>query len=263
LSLLIYLPKKVILGFGLLLVAGHNLLDPIVAEGESIQSLLWYALHQQKFLVLAPGHMFVFMYPLIPWVGVMALGYCFGELYSQDYNPARRKKILLGLGLGGLALFLVLRVLNGYGDQMPWSVQDSTAKSVMSFFSVTKYPPSLIFLCMTLGPAFLFLAAFENVKNKLSNFFMVYGRVAFFYYFLHMIMIHGLAMIVLVLNGGDWILMILDAENVMSDKLASYGYSLPVVYLVWIGVVLLLYPLCRWYMNYKAKNRDKEWLSYL
>ncbi|HCS20914.1 MAG TPA: hypothetical protein DIW47_10220 [Bacteroidetes bacterium] len=263
LSLLIYLPKVAILGIGLVLVAGHNLLDTRIAEGESFQSLLWYVLHQQKFLVLAPDRMVVIMYPLIPWMGVMALGYCFGELYSKEYNAARRKKILIGLGLGSVALFVVLRGLNGYGDLLPWSVQDTTTKTILSFFSVTKYPPSLIFLCMTLGPAFLFLAVFENAKNKLSNFFLVYGRVPFFYYFLHMIVIHGLAILGIILSGGDWRLMILSAENVMSGKLASYGYSLPVVYLVWIGVVLLLYPLSYWYMKYKAKNKDKQWLSYL
>lgn len=263
LSLFIFLPKKVILGIGLLLVAGHNLLDSIVAEGESIQSLLWYALHQKKFLVLAPDHLFAFMYPLIPWMGVMALGYCLGELYSQNFAAARRKKIFVGLGLGSLALFVILRGLNLYGDPMPWSLQDTMAKSIMSFFSVTKYPPSLIFLCLTLGPAFLFLAAFENTRNKVSDFFLVYGRVPFFYYFLHMILIHGLAILGIVLSGGDWRQMILSAENVMSDKLLSYGYSLPVVYIVWIGVVLLLYPFCSRYMRYKAKNREKEWLSYL
>lgn len=262
LSLFIYLPKKVILGIGIVLVAGHHLLDPIVAEGESFQSLLWYALHQQKFLMLAPDHIFIFMYPLIPWMGVMALGYCLGELYSQDFNAERRKKILLGLGLGSIILFVVLRGLNLYGDQMPWSVQDTSTKTILSFFSVSKYPPSLIFLCMTLGPAFLFLAVFENARNKLSAFFLVYGRVPFFYYFLHMLFIHGFAVLGVVLSGEDGRLMILSAENIKNAYLAVYGYSLPVVYVVWIGVVLLLYPFCNAYMRYKAKNKDKRWLSY-
>jgi len=263
LSLFIYLPKHLILGLGLILVAGHNLLDSIVAEGESVSSLIWYALHQKHFLLLSENHLFAFMYPLVPWMGVMALGYCFGQLYSKGFNEQRRKKILYGLGIGSLALFIILRGFNLYGDPMPWSEQDSMTKTILSFFSITKYPPSLIFLCITLGPAFLFLAVFENAKNKLSDFFLVYGRVPFFYYFLHMIFIHGFAMLALVLSGGNWRHMIMSAENVMSDNLATYGYSLPVVYLVWLGVVLLLYPFCNRYMKYKAANKDKKWLSYL
>ena len=263
LSLFIYLPKKVILLIGLVLVAGHNFLDPIVAEGDSPQSLIWYALHQRKFLVLGPDRLFVFMYPLIPWMGVMALGYCFGQLYSKDFDRAKRKTILLGLGLSCLALFALLRGFNLYGDPEPWSVQDDLSGTLMSVFKVTKYPPSLSFLCITLGPSFLFLFGIEKMKNRLTDFFQVYGRVPLFYYFLHMLVIHTLAVVFILVFGGDWQDMILDAETVMSGRLATYGYALWVVYAVWIGVVLLLYPFCKKYMQYKADNKDKQWLSYL
>lgn len=263
LSLLIFFRIRYIVLIGLVIVGAHNLLDHIVAEGSGLSSLVWYALHQQKFLVLGTDRLIIFMYPLIPWIGVMALGYCFGKFYSSDFDSERRKKYLLTLGLACLALFFLLRGFNLYGDPAPWIAQDTVAKTVMSFFKVTKYPPSLSFLCITLGPAFLFLYAFEKTKNKLSDFFLVYGRVPLFYYFLHMMVIHSLALIGILLFGGDWRLMIFDASTVMSGQLAGYGYSLGVVYGVWIGVVLLLYPVCKKYMIYKANNRSKWWLSYL
>ncbi len=146
---------------------------------------------------------------------------------------------------------------------MPWSVQDTTTKSILSFFKVTKYPPSLLFLCITLGPAMIFLYAFENTKNKITDFFLVFGRVPLFYYFLHMLVIHILAIIGILIFGGNWQDMIVTGKSFMSETLKTYGYSLFIVYVVWISVVLLLYPLCKKYMTYKANNKDKWWLSYL
>ena len=147
--------------------------------------------------------------------------------------------------------------------RQPWSYQDTTAKTIISFFNVTKYPPSLLFFCITLGPALLFLYAIERVKNKVTDFFLVFGRVPLFYYFLHILIIHVLAMGAMVLSGGNWQEMVLAAERFQNASLINYGYSLAVVYLVWIGVVLLLYPFSKKYMQYKANNRDKWWLSYL
>lgn len=263
LSLFIYLPKKGILVLGLLLVFGHNLLDSVVMEGESIGSILWYALHQRKFMLIGPDRMFVFMYPLIPWMGVMALGYLFGQWYTKGFDPALRKKYLIRTGLSCLGIFLVLRGFNLYGDVQEWSTQDTLTKTILSFFKVTKYPPSLQFLCITLGPAFLLLAGIERMKNKISDFFLVFGRVPLFYYFLHMIVIHGLAVLIMYLTGQEWQNMILDAETVMSGRLMEYGYSLSIVYLVWVSVIALLYFPCLMYMKYKAENKDKWWLSYL
>ena len=263
LSFLIYLPKKVILGIGLLLVFGHNALDGIAMEGYSFQSMVWYFLHQQQMLVYGSDFIFLIQYPLIPWIGLMALGYCFGQLYSKDFDASIRKNWLLNMGFAAIGLFLLLRSLNIYGDLIPWTMQDTTAKTIMSFFNVTKYPPSLLYFCITLGPAMLFLYAFETTKNKLTDFFLIFGRVPLFYYFLHVLVIHALAIIGMLIFGSNWHDMILDAEGFMNENLMSYGYSLFVVYCVWISVVLLLYPFCKKYMMYKATNKDKWWLSYL
>ncbi|MFA7273799.1 MAG: heparan-alpha-glucosaminide N-acetyltransferase domain-containing protein [Crocinitomicaceae bacterium] len=263
LSFLIYLPKKVILITGIVLIAGNNALDGIVLEGQSFQSIVWYFLHQEKALFYGPNHMILLHYPLIPWIGLMALGYLFGTFYTKDFDVTLRRKWLLRIGLGALFLFVIFRGLNVYGESMHWAVQDTTTKTILSFFKVSKYPPSLLFLCITIGPAMLFLYAFETTKNKITDFFLVFGRVPLFYYFLHMLVIHVVAITGILVFGGNWQDMILNGKGFMSQSLKTYGYSLFTVYLVWIGIVLLLYPLCKKYMRYKATNKDKWWLSYL
>ena len=145
----------------------------------------------------------------------------------------------------------------------PWAVQDEATYTILSFLNVTKYPPSLLFLLITLGPAILFLYIAENWRNAVADFFLVFGRVPFFYYVIHVFVIHVAAMIGLLITGKDWKLMILSNDTIESGVLSDYGYSLGVVYLVWIGIVLFLYPFSKWYMTYKANNRDKWWLSYL
>ncbi|MET2984127.1 DUF1624 domain-containing protein [Aureibaculum conchae] len=263
LSFLIYLPKKVILAIGIILVAGHNALDGIVMEGQNIQSMIWYILHQQKLLVFSPDSIFYIHYPLIPWIGLMALGYLFGNFYKKDFPSKVRKKWLLFIGFGAIILFFGLRALNVYGDLVPWTTQESTTRTIISFFNVTKYPPSLLYLSITMGPSLLFLYTIETTKNKLTNFFLIFGRVPLFYYFLHVLVIHILAIAGLLIFGGNWQDMILGAESFLSQNLLTYGYSLFAVYVVWIGVVLLLYPFCKKYMIYKTNNKDKWWLSYL
>ncbi|MFC4720870.1 DUF1624 domain-containing protein [Geojedonia litorea] len=262
LGFLILLPLKVILIFGLIMVFGHNALDGIVMQGSDFKSVLWYALHQQNFVPMG-SRMVGLFYPIIPWVGVMGLGYCFGKLYQSGFDASLRKKWLLWLGLGSIILFFVLRGINSYGDMIPWSQQKNTTFTIMSFFNVYKYPPSLLFLLITIGPGFLFLFFTESVKNKVTEFLLVFGRVPFFYYVLHVFLIHALAMGTHALLGGNWRDLILDANIFTTNTFATYGYSLFVVYLVWIGVVLLLYPVCKKYMTYKINNKDKWWLSYL
>lgn len=263
LSFLIYLPKKIILIVGIILIAGHNTLDGILMEGQSFQSIVWYLLHQEQVLVINPNYAILLAYPLIPWIGLMALGYLFGTFYQKDYDAAIRKKWIRRIGLGAIILFFILRGLNIYGDLVPWSIQGAATKTILSFFNVTKYPPSLLFLCITLGPALLFLNVYENIKNRLTDLFLVFGRVPLFFYFLHVLVIHVLAIIGILIFGGNWHDMILDAESFMKQNLSTYGYSLFVVYLVWIGLILVLYPFCKKYMMYKTNNKDKWWLSYL
>ena len=263
LGVLIYLPQKAILVLALLLIAGHNLLDGITMEGKQFSSIIWYILHQYSLIEFSGNFVMIVEYPVLPWIGVMALGYCFGGLYAKDFNVSRRKKWLLQLGIGATVLFFLLRGINIYGDLVPWSTQKNTIYTIMSFFNVTKYPPSLSFLLVTLGPAFLFLCATETVKNRITDFFLVFGRVPFFYYILHILFIHLFALLGLLITGGDWKIMILDERDFTSGLLSSYGYPLWVAYLIWIGIVLLLYPFSKKYMNYKAGNKDKWWLSYL
>jgi uncharacterized membrane protein len=263
LSFLIYLPKKIILAIGIILVAGHNALDGIVTQGSSLKSILWYLLHQeQRIPSFGPFDMVIFKYPLIPWIGLMALGYCFGKLYKKDFDPNIRKKWLLGLGFGSIALFFIVRGINVYGDLVPWTARDTSTKTILSFFNLTKYPPSLSYLLITMGPSFLFLSAVENYKNKITNFLLVFGRVPLYFYFIHVFLIHLLAIIGMLIFGGNWQILIFNGVG-FSQDLITYGYSLGVVYLVWIFIILILYPSCKKYMTYKAKNKEKWWLSYL
>lgn len=262
LSFLIYLPKKIILVLGIILVAGHNALDGIEMQGSSLKSIIWYILHQEHRLPLAPFDIAIFHYPVIPWIGLMALGYCFGNLYKKDFDASLRKKWLLILGFGSIALFFILRGINIYGDLVPWTVRDTTTKTILSFFNVTKYPPSLSYLLITMGPSILFLFVIENYKNKITDILMVFGRVPLYFYFIHVLVIHALAIIGILLFGGDWQDLILNGAQI-SPGLLTYGYSLGVVYLVWIFIIIILYPSCKKYMNYKSKNKEKWWLSYL
>ena len=263
LSFLIFISQKSILFIGVLIVIGHNALDNITMNGTSFKSIMWYVLHQPNFILLDNGKDIGLFYPALPWVGLMALGYCLGTLYTKDFNPSIRKKWLLSLGIGSILLFFILRSINIYGDLVPWSIQSTTTKTILSFFNVTKYPPSLVYILITIGPSLLFLYAIETVKNKLTDFFLVFGRVPLFYYFLHILVIHILAIVGILIFGGNWQDMILTKEVFANAKLLDYGYSLTVVYLVWIGVIFLLYPFCNKYMIYKAQNKNKWWLSYL
>lgn len=262
LSFLVFLRFKVLLGIGLLILFTHNLLDPIQLEGTGPGAILWAMIHQQQIFAL-DGLLFLIQYPVLPWIGVMVLGYCFGILYKEDFSYKLRQKWLLGLGTGAVLLFLVVRGINIYGDLVPWSVQQNSTYTFFSFLNTTKYPPSLSYLLMTLGPSLLFLSFFEKSQNSIVRFFVVFGRVPLFYYFLHVFVIHLLAMLGIVLAGGNWRDMILTADVFINASLINYGYPLWAVYLIWTAVIALLYPVCRWYMNYKLSNRKFWWLSYL
>jgi uncharacterized membrane protein len=264
LSAFIYLPKKVLLGIGLIILFGHNALDGIVAQGNDSLSILWYFTHQQTFISFQDGNSIMFIaYPFLPWLGIILLGYSFGEIYQKGYDTALRKKWLLGLGLGSILLFMLVRYLNFYGDLVPWSVQDEGSFTFMSFLNVTKYPPSLVYTLMTLGPAFLFLYAFESSRNWLTNALVIIGRVPFFFYILHLYIIHIFGVIGLLILGENWRELIETPAHFSSGYLADKGFDLWVTYLVWIFVVLILYPFCKMFMQYKANNKEKWWLSYL
>lgn len=181
----------------------------------------------------------------------------------KKIDPKLRKQYLLGIGLTSISLFFIIRGVNIYGDLVPWSFQDTTTKTILSFLSVTKDPPSLVYILITIGPSFLFLYAVENIKNKVTAFFLVFGRVPLLYYFIHILLIHCLAIIGMLIFGGHWQNMILNKDVFLNAKLINYGYPLFVVYMVWIGIIALLYIPSKKYMIYKANNKGKWWLSYL
>jgi uncharacterized membrane protein len=260
---LIFLPRKIILIIGIILTAGHNLLDHTHFRGNNFMGVMWGFLHEQEFFNEGRYNI-LFAYPLLPWIGVMALGYCLGELFSTGYDANKRKRLLLTIGSCSLLMFIILRCINIYGNLLPWTGQPSPVFSFLSFINITKYPPSLDYILLTEGAALIFLAFTENISNGLSKFISVYGRVPMFYYLLHIYLIHLIALIAAVLSGFQWKAMTsFNTWVTNSQQLKGYGFSLGVVYLVWISVVLLLYPLCKWYDRYKSNHRDKWWLSYL
>ncbi|MFD2824213.1 DUF1624 domain-containing protein [Lacinutrix iliipiscaria] len=264
LAALIYLHKKLLLFIGLIIVFGHNALDSITMQGNDVLSVLWYFIHQENFLVFNNGEsLFFIAYPILPWLGIMILGYCFGHFYQKDFNAIERKKWLLLLGFSSIALFIILRYINVYGDLTPWSTQKNTTFTFLSFLNVTKYPPSLVFTLMTLGPAILFLYCIETIENTLTKILVTIGRVPFFYYILHLFLIHIFGLIGLVLLGESWKELILTPSRFLSGYLADKGFDLWVTYAVWLLVIIVLYPFCKMYMKYKLNNKDKWWLSYL
>jgi uncharacterized membrane protein len=255
---LIFLPRVAIAVIGLLMVAGHNLLDSIRPEALGPFATLWMVLHVQAPITLAGGYRVFIAYPLVPWIGVMALGYVFGVVLLHP--EVERRRILLRLGAGLTLGFVVLRALNFYGDPRPWTAQTSGLYTLLSFVNTTKYPPSLLFLMMTLGPAIMALAWLERWRGAVARFFLVFGRVPLFFYILHLFLIHALALGVGALVGHPPASFMV--EPFLEGMPKDWGYGLPVVYLVWAMVVLALYPVCRWFAELKARRRE-AWLSYL
>jgi uncharacterized membrane protein len=259
---LIWLPLWLIAAFGAAMVAGHNLLDGVSAASFGALAPLWTILHAPGFLVHTQRFSLFISYVLIPWVGVTALGFVLGRLLTAE--AGRRRTRLLRLGLGLLFAFLALRFANLYGDPSPWSVQSSPLWTLMSFLDTTKYPPSLLFLLMTLGPVLLLLRQFDSAVPGIIRPALVIGRVPLFFFVLHFFLIHLLATLAGFLRYGRV------GEMFRSPDVAHFPFSAPpdwgagltVVYAVWIGVLLILYPLCRWYDGIKRRS-DAWWLGYL
>lgn len=255
LAALVRIPTRVVVILGLALVAGHNALDGIHAASFGSMSWIWKVLHEQGMIRLPWGDEWFVGYPLLPWVGVMALGYALG--FTLTLEPAQRRRRLVLLGGGMIAAFVVLRAVNLYGDPLPWSRGASFRMSVFSFVNCHKYPPSLLYLLMTLGPAMLALAALDRVHVSQRNPLLVFGRVPLFYYVVHLYLIHLAAGLAFLPNLGR------AAFHVDPDSPpAGFGVSLGLVYVIWFGAVLVMYPLCRWFVTVK-KNRRSAWLSYL
>lgn len=258
----IYLPITAVAITGALLVFGHNLLDNVHFPGNTFGSILWSVLHEQNLYQIGRFNVFV-AYPIMPWIGLMLLGYCFGTLYQSSFNTQRRKQLLLRMAAGSVGLFVLLRLINVYGDPSPWTVQSTPVFTILSFINVTKYPPSLDYILITIGPAFLFLAFAENWKGKLASDITSLGRVPMFYYIIHIYAIHILALFTAMATGFSATDMTFNTWVTDSPNLKGYGFSLWVVYLVWIALIMALLPVCKWYDHYKQQNKKKLWLSYL
>ena len=256
---LIHLPKKAILVFSCVLIFGHNLLDNIHFEG----SILWTFLHERGTFLTTPNHIFRVGYAIIPWVAVMSLGYWVGSSYIKTVEPAKRKKLFNIIGISAITCFVIIRGINIYGNIKPWENYGNLTQTMFSFLDLSKYPPSLSFLLVTLGGTFLFLANAEKLKGKVVDFFLVFGRVPFFFYIIHIYLIHLLALIVAEFTGFGWQKMILSAFPTRVEELKGFGFNLAAVYLIWILVIALLYPLCKKFDTYKQNHKDKWWLSYL
>ena len=256
LSALVYLPASIVTTFGVVMIASHNLLDSVQSSNP-----LWTILHSPNVILNHPGHVVFVGYPLIPWVGVTAAGYGLGQIYS--WPSARRKVFLLRLGIALTAAFLVLRAINFYGDPLPWTTQKSPAFTVLSFLNTTKYPPSLLYLLMTLGPALLFLWAVDSGTPRWLRPALVIGKVPMFYYLLHLPLMHLIAVAMCYARYGQvhWMFESPDLGQFPITPPPGWGYSLPIVYLVWACVVLALYPLCVWFAGLKQRRAD-AWLSY-
>lgn len=259
LAAFIYLPLHILFVTGLGIVVLHNFLDVFNYRGNGPAPLWWSLLHQQSFRNYAPGRMLFVLYPLIPWPGIMLLGYCMGSLFVPGYDAALRRRKLRNYGLIAISVFLVLRFVNVYGDLVPWTTQRNGTATIISFFNVTKYPPSLLYICMTLGPALLVLAWIEKSQAGWTKIAVVYGRVPMFYYLLHFFLIHALCTIAFFASGYT---MAQASSGLMMFRPNDFGYPLITVYLIWITVVASLYPLCRWYGRYKA-GHTYWWLPYL
>lgn len=263
LGLLIHLPIRAIAVISLILIAGHNSLDASEAVIQGQAGFVWDVLHRGHFTLypIWGNHAFLIVYPLIPWVGIMGMGYCLGTLYQSNFTPMKRKKILFTSGVVLILCFVLVRGLNGYGDPHPWSYQSSPGFILLSFLNVTKYPPSLAFCGIMIGPALLFLAVSETWNHAITKPILVFGKVPFFYYIVHLYLIHVSCVIFFFATGYS------TSEIVSSDtpflfRPQTFGYSLTIVYAIWVAVVAILYYPCKRYLSYKL-NHKTGWSSYL
>jgi len=280
LAALIHLPLKVVAAFGLAMIALHNLLDrypatPWRGPGTPVPgwgAKLWMVMHQQAFFPVGstfPSPVIAVLYPLIPWIGVMAVGYSFGALYQMDKE--RRRKLLLSIGVACVILFCLIRAWDVYGEPQHWHKQRNIVFTILSFINTTKYPPSLDFLLMTLGPGIVALYLFEPARAAITTgtqsigawarqFFVTFGRVPLFFYMLQWFTAHIIALVLNISFGKPWKWLVKTPVDWQYQP--GMGFNLIVVYLCWITGVLLLYPLCKWFAGIKARRRD-WWLSYL
>lgn len=257
LAALIRLPDRVVLAIGFLIVAGHNALVPIDAQSLGSLAVLWRAAFEPGLVSGMPGFV---AYPFIPWFGIMCVGYGLGSLFLQP-EPERRRSTILA-GAGALVLFVVIRLVNGYGDQLPWREYETNGRTLLSFFNVSKYPPSLLYVLATLGVSLLLMPLLERLRGTAASALLAFGRTPLFTYLLHVYIVHGSALLIGVALGfpaNIFCNFIVDPSRLVQ---AGWGFGLGIVYIVWFGTLATLYPLSRWFAGVKRRRRD-AWLSYI
>lgn len=260
LSGLVFLPQRMILAIGLLILVGHNALDSISFPAGTVQDLFWSMLHKPNFIPVTPSWRLLVLYPVLPWIGIIILGYCLGEVFNPAVGPQRRQQLLQRIGMGAVVVFVLMRALNVYGDPIPWQVQKKPLYTVFSFINVTKYPPSLLFTLLTLGPSIGLLGWLETKKLDRMRFLIVYGKVPLFYFVVHFFIIHTLSIVLLLMDGVSW--SAVNFQNGSGGVMPDHGLPLGMVYVVWLLVVLVMYPLCKWYGGVKNRSAHPIW-SYL
>lgn len=261
LSRLIYVPVRILAPLSIAVIALHNLADPVNAGQFGAHAWMWIFAHQPG-MIPVDGATVILAYPIVPWFAVMAAGYCFGGVFSL--SPEDRQRWMIRIGLGLTIAFLVIRGINLYGDPQPWTTK-FPGMTVLSFLRCTKYPPSLDFLLMTLGPALLLVAWFDRLEWKPANPLIVFGRVPLFYFILHLYLAHLIAFPLAWIRYGRAGFLFTPAPSMGGSPdvyPAGYGYSLASVYLLWLLVVVLLYPVCLWFARLKERRKD-WWLSYV
>ena len=246
------------------LFCGHDLLPGIASahfQASWYGKFLFFSTGPNESDILKVGHFYIIIaYALLPWTGVMLLGYVFGSVYKTGVDAGWRRKVLLYNGIGLLGLFLVFRGFNLYGDPAPWSAQKNGLYTFLSFLNVSKYPPSLLYSLLTLGVALLVLAFTEHINNRFTKFLTVYGNVPFFYYVPHFFLLRIINIIMFFAAGFTTSQIAVPGSFLFEPP--GYGFPLWVVYLVWLFVISVLYFPCRWYSNYKRTHKQ-WWLSYL
>jgi uncharacterized membrane protein len=257
--------KQLVLVVGIIILMCHNLLD----AGNSVYhlqvgpSVFVDLLVRPNFnIAIDSNHAIVLLYPVLPWAALMFIGFGIGHWFNKEYSPAKRRSNLLLLGSSMLVLFVLLRATGVYGNPFPWVKGDGAGYNLLSFINVNKYPPSLLYSCMTVGTSCIVLAVFDRVKAGWTRFFSVYGQVPFFYYILHFYLLHILLVIFFFAEGYPSSAIRQTDFPQVWFRPGDFGYALPIVYLIWLSVILALYFPCRWFAKYK-KTHKKWWLSYV
>jgi uncharacterized membrane protein len=260
LSFLLKLPSRVIGLIGIFIVFSHNLLQGISFPANQISVILSSVLFRPNLMPISNDLAFYSAYPIIPWLGILLIGFGCGEFFKLPGE--KRKKLFLKIGLSVLMLFAVIRFINIYGDPSKWASQKSSMFTFLSFINLTKYPPSLLFTLMFIGVAFLILYLSEDVKNRFTEILEAFGRVPLFYFIIHLYIIHSLMFIILIIQGYSWSDFVFGLFK-NGRPTTGGGVGLLWIYLIWIGVVVILYPLCKYYGNYKGAHPENIFLRYL